>query len=188
MANRTVFINQSPTHFGVLFRANGHFAAFDGETNLTPANSNWAPDGNYSGKLHRFEILCTDSSDGNPFDGSGGTKIEVFIDEGPTPILTYTKLGGYADNYVNLQAFAIGDFDNLEIANHAAAAPILPNRAPVGIANTVAITETQPYTFARADFGFSDPNNVPPNNFNRVKITSIPTFDAGTLSVNGNRL
>jgi hypothetical protein len=39
------------------------------------------------------------------------------------------------------------------------------------------------YTFTAADFGFSDPNDSPPNDFYRVKVTTLP--GAGTLTDNG---
>ena len=57
------------------------------------------------------------------------------------------------------------------------------NRAPTGTSKTVNTLENTPYTFSTGDFGFSDPNNSPPNNFLAVKITTLPA--AGTLSDNG---
>ena len=47
----------------------------------------------------------------------------------------------------------------------------------------VTTLENTAYTFAASDFGFSDPNNSPPNNFLAVKITTLPA--AGTLTDNG---
>jgi RHS repeat-associated protein len=57
------------------------------------------------------------------------------------------------------------------------------NHAPVGTANTVTTLENIAYPFALADFGFSDPNDSPANNFKAVKIAALPM--AGTLSDNG---
>jgi Bacterial Ig-like domain (group 3) len=57
------------------------------------------------------------------------------------------------------------------------------NSPPVGTSNTVTTLEDTPYTFAVADFGFSDPNDTPPNNFLAVEITTLPTN--GTLTDNG---
>src|SRR5439155_739305 len=57
------------------------------------------------------------------------------------------------------------------------------NDAPVGTATTVTTLEDTPYTFARADFGFTDPHDTPPNAFQAVKITTLP--GTGTLSVLG---
>ena len=114
-ANRNTFVVSGTPHFGVLFRANGHIQAFDGGTVVSPnPEPNWLPDGNYSGQLHRFDIVCSDA-DGNPFDGSGNTTIEVFVDGGMTPVYSFTKVGGYADNHINLQGSFIVDFENLSI-------------------------------------------------------------------------
>ena len=96
-------------------------AVIDSGTIITgPTEPNWAPDGDYSGFLNgsamrHFEILCTDPIDGNPFDGTGDTKVEVFADGGLTPVFTYTKVGGYADNYIQLQGWTVSTFDNLKI-------------------------------------------------------------------------
>jgi len=57
------------------------------------------------------------------------------------------------------------------------------NDAPVGTATTVTTLEDTPYTFARADFGFTDPHDTPPNAFQAVKIATLP--GAGTLRDNG---
>jgi hypothetical protein len=57
------------------------------------------------------------------------------------------------------------------------------NDAPVGTNNTVTTLEDTPYPFTAADFGFSDPNDAPPNNLLAVKVTTLP--GAGTLQDNG---
>lgn len=57
------------------------------------------------------------------------------------------------------------------------------NHAPVGVSNTVTTLENTPLVFQRADFGFSDPNDSPANNFLAVKITNVPVF--GSLTNNG---
>lgn len=50
------------------------------------------------------------------------------------------------------------------------------NDAPVGASNTINATEDLPYTFSAIDFGFSDPNDSPANNFSGVVITTVPTL------------
>ena len=45
------------------------------------------------------------------------------------------------------------------------------NDAPSGTNNTVTTLEDTAYTFAAADFGFSDPNDSPANALLAVKIT-----------------
>src|SRR5207237_1283813 len=57
------------------------------------------------------------------------------------------------------------------------------NDAPSGADKTITTNEDVAYTFTTADFGFTDPNDTPPNNFSAVEITSTPT--AGTLTLNG---
>ena len=57
------------------------------------------------------------------------------------------------------------------------------NDAPTGASNTVTTLEDTAYTFGVADFGFSDPNDNPPNSLLAVKITTLPT--AGTFTDNG---
>ena len=48
------------------------------------------------------------------------------------------------------------------------------NHAPVGTNNTVTTLENTGYTFATGNFGFSDPNDTPPNNFLAVEVTTLP--------------
>ena len=56
------------------------------------------------------------------------------------------------------------------------------NDAPAGANATVVTAEDVAYTFALADFGFSDPNDAPANAFFAVRITTLPL--AGTLTNN----
>jgi trimeric autotransporter adhesin len=53
------------------------------------------------------------------------------------------------------------------------------NNAPIGASNTITTPVNTSYTFAAADFGFTDPNDSPPNNFLAVEITTTPS--TGTL-------
>ena len=57
------------------------------------------------------------------------------------------------------------------------------NDAPAGTNKTVSPNEDSAYTFTTADFGFSDVNDSPANNFLAVKITTLP--GAGSLTDNG---
>src|SRR5262249_32271208 len=56
------------------------------------------------------------------------------------------------------------------------------NDPPVGTDNTVSTAEDTAYTFAANDFGFTDPNDTPPNTLFAVKITTPPGL--GTLTNN----
>src|SRR5439155_1600086 len=57
------------------------------------------------------------------------------------------------------------------------------NEAPAGTDNAVTTNEDTDYTFAAADFGFTDPNDSPANALLAVKITTLPA--AGALKNNG---
>src|SRR5207249_3494615 len=57
------------------------------------------------------------------------------------------------------------------------------NDAPQGADNTVSTLEDTAYTFATADFGFSDTHDSPANSLAAVEITTLP--GAGVLKLNG---
>src|SRR6202011_3403680 len=59
------------------------------------------------------------------------------------------------------------------------------NDAPSGTNNTVTTNEDTAFTFAAANFGFTDPNDSPANNVAAVEITTIPTSAARTLTDGG---
>jgi hypothetical protein len=58
------------------------------------------------------------------------------------------------------------------------------NQAPAGANNTVTTPQDTPFDFPTAVFGFTDPNDTPPNHFLAVKITTLP--GAGTLTDGGS--
>ncbi len=57
------------------------------------------------------------------------------------------------------------------------------NDAPSGANKTVSTVENTAYTFKSSDFGFTDPNDNPPNFLASVRIISLPTN--GSLKDNG---
>ncbi|MHB0988795.1 MAG: tandem-95 repeat protein [Bellilinea sp.] len=57
------------------------------------------------------------------------------------------------------------------------------NDAPAGANKTLTILEDTSKVFVAADFGFTDPADVPANNFSAVKITTLPA--KGSLKLNG---
>src|SRR5262249_53967264 len=59
------------------------------------------------------------------------------------------------------------------------------NDAPVGADNTVTTPEDTAYVFKVADFPFTDPNDSPANALAAVKISTLPSAAAGTLTDNG---
>ena len=57
------------------------------------------------------------------------------------------------------------------------------SQAPVGTSGMAGITAATPYALRAADFGFTDPNDSPPDVFVAVEITTLPT--AGGLALSG---
>ncbi|MBU6239638.1 MAG: hypothetical protein KGQ51_17590, partial [Planctomycetes bacterium] len=59
------------------------------------------------------------------------------------------------------------------------------NDAPAGTDRTVSINEDAVYTFAAANFGFSDPNDSPANSLLAVRIATLPGSADGVLRLSG---
>ncbi|MEC7028746.1 MAG: cadherin-like domain-containing protein, partial [Pseudomonadota bacterium] len=57
------------------------------------------------------------------------------------------------------------------------------NSAPIGADNTITILEDSVLTFAAADFGFTDPNDIPSNSLQGVIINTLPVD--GVLELSG---
>ncbi|MEO8004092.1 MAG: DUF4347 domain-containing protein [Betaproteobacteria bacterium] len=57
------------------------------------------------------------------------------------------------------------------------------NDPPAGTSASVTTAEDSTYTFALADFGYSDTHDTPANNFLAVTVTTLP--GAGSLTLNG---
>jgi hypothetical protein len=92
---------------------------------------------------------------------------------------------GYASFTFQVQddgGIAIGGVDLDASANTMTVNVTAVNDAPAGTNNTVTTLEDTAYTFAAADFGFSDANDTPANNLSAVKITTIPGTGGLTLS------
>ncbi len=104
-------------NFGVLFESDGGFQAFDGGTGVGSGTYTGTPGG-----MIDFELRITGLTDGNPWDGVNDSLIEVFANGAGSPFYSFTKTGGYLDNFITLEAFgssggfSISTFDNLEIA------------------------------------------------------------------------
>ncbi|MFM1813783.1 MAG: hypothetical protein RLZ98_478, partial [Pseudomonadota bacterium] len=85
---------------------------------------------------------------------------------GAVPTITYTLTDG----------FGLTDTSTLDIT----VTPV--NDAPSGADKTITVDEDTPYTVALADFGFSDPSDTPADDFQDVRISTLP---AGTLTLSG---
>lgn len=111
-------INTAASHFGILFRDNGAFQAFDGSTTLVSSGVYDATP--TVGTTHAIELRITGLADGNAWDGLGDAQIDVYADG--SLFYTYTKTGGYTDNFITLQgegdtgSFGISEFDNFQVA------------------------------------------------------------------------
>ncbi|MEZ5902944.1 MAG: cadherin-like domain-containing protein [Alphaproteobacteria bacterium] len=81
--------------------------------------------------------------------------------------------GGTADGGVDLDS----------VPNTITIDVVSVNDAPEGTDTTLTTNEDVPYTFSAADFGYSDPNDTPPDNFDNVIITTLPVD--GILELSG---
>jgi hypothetical protein len=100
VASQTAGANFSLRFVEDLFAGNGAFLQLaDGNTlvgNLIPNPAGFGP---------MFVELFVSDTDGNPWDGIGGTKIDISING--TPTFSYTKGGGgYTANYITLEGSA----------------------------------------------------------------------------------
>lgn len=113
-ADRMVNVNGGQAHLGILFRAAGTIQAFNGGAVVSPS-----PEPVYTtspqGTLNHIDLVITDR-DGNPFDGVGDTIVEIYADRKPLPVWTYTKAGGFANNYINFQGSYRAHFDNISVS------------------------------------------------------------------------
>jgi len=104
-------------HFGLLFESDGGFQAFDGNAGVGSGTYTGTPGG-----MLDFELRITGLTDGNPWDGENNSLIEVFVNGDTSPFYSFTKTGGYTDNFITMEAFgnsggfSISTFDNLQVA------------------------------------------------------------------------
>ncbi|MCX7671544.1 MAG: Ig-like domain-containing protein, partial [Anaerolineae bacterium] len=110
----------------------------------------------------------------------GNLRFTPAANQSGSPFDTFTfrvrDNGGTANGGVDLAALA-----NTITVN------VLPvNDPPAGQDRTITTLEDTPYTFVLSDFGYSDPNDTPPNNFIAVRITTLPT--AGTLRLGASNV
>ena len=110
-------ILSTAANFGMLFESDGGFQAFDGGTTVGSGTYTGTPGG-----MFNFELRITGLTDGNPWDGVNDSLVEVFTNGGASPFYSFTKTGGYLDNFITMEAFgssggfSISTFDDLQIA------------------------------------------------------------------------
>lgn len=99
-----------------------------------------------------------------------------------TDTYTFTPLTDYAGP-VPVISYTIRDDFNATSTATLSITVTQVNDAPAGTDKTIQTFENKSYTLTASDFGFTDPNDSPPNSFLSVIITTLPT--AGTLTLNG---
>jgi hypothetical protein len=120
----------------------------------------------------------------NPTNGTLGTIGAPSCSGTPsscTATVTYTPNANY--NGSDSFTFKVND-GTVDSSNATVSITITSvNDAPAGTNNTVTTNEDVAHTFTTAQFGFSDPNDTPPNALAAVKITTVATD--GKLKLNG---
>src|SRR5438093_348736 len=95
---------------------------------------------------------------------AGKLKFVADADENGSPYATFTFQvrddGGTANGGANLDPTANTMTSNITSEND----------SPSGTNNNVSSSDHTAYTFTTADFGFTDPNDSPPNSLDAVKI------------------
>lgn len=110
---RGQFITNAGPHFGILFRDNGEYQVFDGSTGIADGTYDATPTVDTT---HFVELRITGLVDGNAWDGSGDARIDVYVDGDTDPFYSYTKTGGYTDNFVTLQGFGgVSEIDDFQV-------------------------------------------------------------------------
>ena len=116
------------------FRGSGQIQVFSNGGDITGAPTTPTTLGGTTAKsqMHHFHVVCTDPNDGNPFDGSGTTKIDVYQDG--YKIYTTSLAGSlFTSSYVSLGSCAssvaggYSEFDNFQVFGNAASVTT-PNR------------------------------------------------------------
>ena len=96
---------------------------------------------------------------------------------------TYTLVAADAGKKVKVKLSFTDSDGTAESRTSAATATVGANARPTGAAKTVSTSEDTAYTFAAADFGFSDTDSG--DAFHSVKITALPAAGKGALALDG---
>jgi len=112
-----------------------------------------------------------------------GTKAQV---NAALATLTYQPAAHYngGDN-LNLYTLDSGiPAPALDVEDDISISVLSGNSPPIGTNSIVTTESDEPYVFTEADFGFTDPNDTPEDNFTRVLITTLPGL--GVLNLDGD--
>lgn len=125
-----------------------------------------------------------------PLASSGPVTITIATDASPAAVSSYLSQIRFAATAaqpdLSPRAFFITVGDGQLVSQTAVATVdvIGVNDAPQGVAQQRTILEDNSFVFAPADFGFSDPDDSPSNNFAGVVIASLPAANEGSLTLN----
>ena len=113
---------------------------------------------------------------------SNGTASVSGTPTGTSQVISYTPTANWngSDSFVVEVSDGIDGTDTITV--NVTVSP--RNDAPSGSDKTITIYEDVTYTFTTADFGFSDPNDSPANNLDKVKIIGLET--GGSLKLSGS--
>ena len=157
------------------------FAASDfgfTDPNDSPANS-----------LHSVRITTLATAGTLKLSGTPVTAGQ-FVPVASIPNLTFTPVSGASGTPYASFSFNVKDnggtspgVDTDTVARTITFNITSVSDAPIGTPRTITTSEDTDFTFAASDFGFTDPNDSPANNFHSVKVTTLPA--AGTLKLSG---
>ena len=158
---------------------------------FTQAPANTPPSGLTGGGLDDrfdFQLITGELTDGLGLEYRAGS-YQAFGNNGSVPLNgdinspSSTALSGLANRTTVLNLLTTVTDHLPVVADYTLTSTATINQAPSGTNTTVATDENVQYTFAAADFGFSDTNNIPTNSLDSVKITALPSV--GSLLLNG---
>ena len=137
-----------------------------------------------TGITERGLVYSLTSANADPLIGGSGV-IKSIAAGTTTGVFTTNVSGLTASSGYTFKAYVISASGTSysSAAAFSTQAPAAAHQAPQGTDKTVTFNEDATFTFAAADFGFSDPNDTPADSFSRVKITTLPV--AGTLTLGG---
>jgi endonuclease/exonuclease/phosphatase family metal-dependent hydrolase len=131
-----------------------------------------------SGELFDGSGLEYRSGTYHAFGNNGSVAINSNINDG-----TSTALIGLFDRSAVLDLLTTVS-DHLPVVSEVTyLVDALINHPPEGSDKAILAGEGQPYTFAVSDFGFSDPNDLPPDSLDAVMVSTLPSM--GQLTLNG---
>jgi hypothetical protein len=164
----------------------GDIERFDATFDLQDPTTGYSLTGRI--QYHASAILGT-SVLANDSDEDGDPLSAVLVSGPQHGTLTFDRDGGFVyvpdQNYYGSDSFQYEANDGTANSNVATVTINVAHvsQAPLGTSTTLTPAPGVPYVLQVADFGFSDPNDSPPDAFTAVEITTLPTW--GSLALGG---